>query len=680
MPVNKIALGKLIPELCGEYDRSKSYQVRDRVSYNGYVFECISTAPAGTIPKTTGSAFWLAVSPNAKSPEIKWDGSKLYFEDELGNKSDAVDLIGPKGDKGDIGDTGEAGVSPPLTSDLTSTAEDIALSALGANRIFELAQTKGDSVYAVTSPILSIGNLTTKLVQTRFTALATPILNGDRRVANFYLSVPELGIKEQIYEAVDNSATMEFQVPQEMEIGRQLNVTVKAVDDLGNPSPERTVIVTITDICIEQAIIVSPTQNEENVSLTPVIKLAPFSVVGDLVDEAKYVRVQIATDDGFGSLVWDSGDLSPSETVQVSEKLDRKTDYYVRAQWVGETYGTGPWSGPLKFKTADIILATPKITSPVEGQSVSKATGNLSLISSEFAVEQGEDEHGSTSWIISSDADRKDIVLEARESPDLISHSFDISGLVAGNNYYASCQHGGVSGIKSEWASLVMFGCVSYLTAPSGRSYYRHPSNMGSVMIYTEGTEKRVLVLDAAYRHNRNFGLIGNDSSLPNVSGSNISVSENATDAWINANGIKDPRTSKYNCNVLSGYSSYSSNGITGVPAVSYCRSIAVQGQACDLPNVQIATRIYCDRNFIDTLDNTIVANPTLALGTANTAGDWSVRHPNNTASNTFYGYTWTSSESSSSGAWRIYSGYVDPGASCKGHGYAVLPVLELAA
>lgn len=59
------------------------------------------------------------------------------------------------------------------------------------------------------------------------------------------------------------------------------------------------------------------------------------------------------------------------------------------------------------------------------------------------------------------------------------------------------------------------------------------------------------------------------------------------------------------------------SAGISGVPAVRYARSQIINGQGCDIPNIQQMIRIYCDALFIDSIDPTAAANPQLALSQA---------------------------------------------------------------
>jgi hypothetical protein len=85
-----------------------------------------------------------------------------------------------------------------------------------------------------------------------------------------------------------------------------------------------------------------------------------------------------------------------------------------------------------------------------------------------------------------------------------------------------------------------------------------------------------------------------------------------------------DDKTAKQNCDEWMTRKSYKdSDSITGVPAVQHCRSVTINGVACDLPNVQELMLMFLEADAIDSLDPTVAQYPTYALGSANTAGFW---------------------------------------------------------
>lgn len=191
-------LGKVRPVYKGAYDTGTAYTVLDRVLFEGTVYECVADAPAGTAPaQDEDTAFWVRIGaqgakgdkgdtgpqgpegpqgqqgePGPQGPQgPKGDTGPQGPQGPAG--ADGKDGVegpqgpqGPKGDKGDKGDTGATGPqgpqgpagadgatgpqgpqgpqgpkgdTPPLTSSLTSTATDVALSAKAGNDLKNLA-------------------------------------------------------------------------------------------------------------------------------------------------------------------------------------------------------------------------------------------------------------------------------------------------------------------------------------------------------------------------------------------------------------------------------------------------------------------------------------------------------------------------------------------------------------
>lgn len=137
----------------------------------------------------------------------------------------------------------------------------------------------------------------------------------------------------------------------------------------------------------------------------------------------------------------------------------------------------------------------------------------------------------------------------------------------------------------------------------------------GGIVFGQEGGDWLV-VAPASQRRIMRWGLINLDTSLPNVG---------------SGSPPNDPNSSKYNTDVLTSptYSSVTSGGslqerVTGAPAAEHCRSIGY-----DLPNAKDLQLIYNNRTQIDALDS----SGDLPAGT----------------------YIWSSSESGSSNAWRLY-------------------------
>lgn len=207
------------------------------------------------------------------------------------------------------------------------------------------------------------------------------------------------------------------------------------------------------------------------------------------------------------------------------------------------------------------------------------------------------------------------------------------------------------------------------LILPSGRKIYRHSTLPGSVLMFNDGVDRSVLVLDAQFRigtldTSKKYGWFNTD--VPNITEIDISdwylntlsgYPDNITDDTIN-NKMKDINTSRHNTDALleSGYPSYD------LPEIAqYCRSIVIGNElACDLPTINILMRMFLDKKAIDNLDSTIIEYPTRSLTTIWTDS-----------------YIWSSSECSAITAWGVnYDSGVLP--YTKSGTFRVAPVYEL--
>lgn len=236
--------------------------------------------------------------------------------------------------------------------------------------------------------------------------------------------------------------------------------------------------------------------------------------------------------------------------------------------------------------------------------------------------------------------------------------------------------------LLSDWSSFTSIsvsGKKQWQEGNTGRYYYRHPTEPGTVIGWHDiGTNADVelLVFDAVKRR---AGLAWapsttyTDSALPNIAHANINNTQyidggtdslslddasRLTEAQLNTlwpASILDPHTAQYNCAVWSGMD------IDNYPALRYVRSImTADGHCANVPNFQQLMRIFCMALVIDALDPTAAANPDLALG------GW--------FSN---GRVWTSTEASRS-SMRIvgYDGVCNN--VHKNNARVALPVLEL--
>lgn len=176
-----------------------------------------------------------------------------------------------------------------------------------------------------------------------------------------------------------------------------------------------------------------------------------------------------------------------------------------------------------------------------------------------------------------------------------------------------------------------------YLPVDTGRKLYRHSSGMGTVMEYidADASKKKVLILDASYRST-------SKSASTNVCPSTLKqIAPSATEDIKNAvrnnyvTGFTDAARlymSDSYLNIIwpadkvdSHSSAYNTQQwlelATDPAAAQYASAITVAGTACQVPNLNVALRIFIEANNLDALDPTLSANATKALGDANPNG-----------------------------------------------------------
>lgn len=176
-----------------------------------------------------------------------------------------------------------------------------------------------------------------------------------------------------------------------------------------------------------------------------------------------------------------------------------------------------------------------------------------------------------------------------------------------------------------------------YLPVDTGRKLYRHSSGMGTVMEYVDAdaSKKKILILDASYRSTgTSASNIACPSTLKQLAPSATEDISNAignnyvtgfadatrlsmSDSYLNIVWPRDKVDSK-----SSAYNTQQWLELAQDPAAAqYASAITVAGAACQVPNLNVALRIFIEANTLDALDPTLSANATKALGDANPNG-----------------------------------------------------------
>ena len=366
----------------------------------------------------------------------------------------------------------------------------------------------------------------------------------------------------------------------------------------------------------------------------------------------------------------------------------------VQVQYTGNIAGESEFSDAVNITIQSASVNQPTITAPTNNSDVYPSASIL-VSTSAFSVSGGTDTHLNSDYKITSDAAGNTVVAQALASSDKTSHTFtsaDLTGMTLNQDFYIFARHRGATLGESPWSSSVKVTAKSGQVTPTNRTVYRHPSNKGSVIVYNEfGVTKNLLVYDAAYRTraNKKWGQSGVDVPginnwphyyAPTCTGNVIDSStgytdlrsiadltpykDKLTDAWfqaaLTATLASVIQSAKAATDILMNYSD--------TEAAHFCRdqNSVIPGIEAQLPNIYQALVMFAEGDVIDSLDPTLAANPTMALGKYTNSNRW------------FSGiYAWSSTEHSSTTACAMLRNGLTNG-NTKTNTYSVAPVAEI--
>lgn len=623
MPETKMIIGKIKAIYRERYDPDKEYMFMDKVVHDGHLFQSRKNKPGGI-----DSSDWLRISEETIQPQAAWDGTKLSFVWPDNSRTTPLDVRGPKGPDGEQGNKGLTGHSPELTSDYEKNKDpDVLFSALGGHNLYEVIRKKSSDAILLSVPTLNIGDKFSNLVPASFSASAVSYLD-NVKIEKFLLSIPALDIYDMEFDARNNAANLAFQIPENVEIGTEIDIEVKAVDEYGNSSPIAISRATIVAAYVLTPELTSPEEGAELPSVNLSLSASDFGSFG--IDDTHLASQWNVARQDTQEIIYDSGESTDllSHTIESLGTIDETAQYEIRVRFKGETLGWSAWSSPVTVKLLNAYIKKPIIVNPANGATLA-CNGTLTVATSEFEVIGGEDAHKNTDWKMTSDEEGLNIVAEANDSTDLISHTFTGLQLPTENSFYLFARHKGEKIFKSEWSDVSTFKTSAGVTTYGGRLLYRHSSDMGTVMVCNDhGVTRHILVLDARYRAAKVWAASAVtpssltqydlNNSLGNgcINGSNQSnalpnLSDGTTtDSYLNNIWASnhDARTSKNNCDI------WLSAGGSNMTAISYARSVTVNGVGCDIPNMQIAFRISCDSKFLNEMDPTAAQYPSMAF------------------------------------------------------------------
>ncbi|WP_022852017.1 hypothetical protein [Limisalsivibrio acetivorans] len=201
---------------------------------------------------------------------------------------------------------------------------------------------------------------------------------------------------------------------------------------------------------------ISPASGAVDIQETPTLTSSDYSGL----NPAMYARFQIASDSGFSTLAYDSGQIGYIAQCNVpSGNLSANSTYYWRVAYTSDSGLTSEWSDYTSFTTASAFeyVSTPFNQSPPDA-SVDTST-TLSLSSSAFSVSGTTDTHSASQWQITDvSGDYTSTVWDSGEDPlNLVSVSVPFGALSPNTSYYWRVRHKGSVLGWSEYSSETSF-------------------------------------------------------------------------------------------------------------------------------------------------------------------------------------------------------------------------------
>ena len=272
--------------------------------------------------------------------------------------------------------------------------------------------------------------------------------------------------KETVYTARDEPGTETHQVPGGVLQPETPYIwSVRYEGQLGDETHttrwRQSVKFTTANVYVAAPQILTPSDGADGVGPQPTITTAAFDAVnGD--DTHTQSRYQIATDQGFAAIAWDSGDRGDALTeIQVPDgTLSEGTTYYLRARHTGEKLGTSGWSQPIKVATRDafVYVKPPAVQSPGDGATDVALAPKIKL--GQFEVRGGSDTHVATQVQIKLESGSWDnAVYDTGELDPTTAHTVpDGDGLDEERSYVLRARYRGDALGWSDWSAPVTFG------------------------------------------------------------------------------------------------------------------------------------------------------------------------------------------------------------------------------
>lgn len=211
---------------------------------------------------------------------------------------------------------------------------------------------------------------------------------------------------------------------------------------------------------VTKPVVTSPTENQVDVSRTPIILLSAFANVGP-VDSPEKTQIQISRLADFSAIVVDTGivDYMTSYAVPEELRLLSLTRYYVRVRHKGARFDWSDWSDTRIFTTLNQYVAVPLIVLPQNNAEAQPITGMKIKTSAPVTTNDSV-----TKWEVqlSASASFADVLWQTGQVALPANTEVTIGlTLALTTKYYLRVRYFGVAYGWTVWSDIVTFTTLS---------------------------------------------------------------------------------------------------------------------------------------------------------------------------------------------------------------------------
>lgn len=211
---------------------------------------------------------------------------------------------------------------------------------------------------------------------------------------------------------------------------------------------------------VQKPINLTPVNGTTVTTITPTLVGSTFKSTYALAHKNSSFRMSLSPD--MFPIVYQSGVIGPLETHTVNLDLEISTVYYWDVAYSDAEDVWSEFSDATSLTTADLSVATPSVTSPLQG-----AVGiqmALQVTGSAFAVLAGADTHLSSQWEVATDSLFSNVIDDSGEDfTNLVSYTASGLSLVS-TVYYARVRYKGTLFGWSDYSTTVSFTTASEFT------------------------------------------------------------------------------------------------------------------------------------------------------------------------------------------------------------------------